>query len=251
VLTSLCNRAIWLDSGEIHRMGSAGPVVREYEYEIHKLLSAGKGEIVPLEEEVNPLEVQEIDATGRESTGDDTESPVPTSTPEWSEVNKIFKKGPVFIDRVEFLDAAGIDTRIIRRWEKMTIRVCYHCEGEIPEESLGMAVGIHRKSDLLRVSHFSTMWVARDQDLVAYSIADFRKRPGQEGVIECVIDPIQLAEGEYYFSVGLAPNNPVVADFYEQRYEAYTITILRDGHELNGLVYYPIIRWEHETKNPG
>jgi hypothetical protein len=78
-----------------------------------------------------------------------------------------------------------------------------------------------------------------------YAQAHFRRRPGRTGTIQCTIDPIQLAEGEYLFSVGLAPNNPVVADFYEQRYEAYQITILRDGRELDGLVYYPEVQWGH------
>jgi ABC-type polysaccharide/polyol phosphate transport system ATPase subunit len=288
VVASLCDRAIWLDSGQILQIGETQPIVRAYEYEIHKSLSAGRGsiqevstarksklagttgtngkakdesaaaladtdqEMLDLGEYLEPgingplLEIETRD--DRQNTEENEDREFISGDGQESgnaDAQPIFRKGPVFIDEVFLLDSNGYDSRIFRRWERMTIRVQYHCEGEIPKETLGLALGIHRQKDLLRISHFSTMWLARDRDLAEYTQSDFRLRPGQTGTIECTIDPIQLAEGEYLLSVGLGPNNPVVADFYEQRYEAYQITILRDGRELSGLVYYPMVHWNH------
>jgi ABC-type polysaccharide/polyol phosphate transport system ATPase subunit len=285
VVASLCDRAIWLDSGQILQIGETQPIVRAYEYEIHKSLSAGRGrvqevsvsqtsksasgngrsgqetaeisvnadrEVLDLGEYLEPGingPLLEIDAHENKFIDSEGEDQGFASSGERGadipETQPIFRKGPVFIDEVLFLDSNGYDSRIFRRWERMTIQVRYHCEGDIPQETLGLALGIHRQKDLLRVSHFSTMWLARDRDLAEYTQSDFRLRPGRTGTIECTIDPIQLAEGEYLLSVGLGPNNPVVADFYEQRYETYQITILRDGRELAGLVYYPIVHWNH------
>jgi len=282
VVASLCDRAIWLEGGQIVQIGETQPIVRAYEYEIHKSLSAGRGtiqevnvsqaaksvtgmskqddgvivaeteqEVLDLAEYIEPgidgtlSDIQSEGALPGFDTAKDGLSRVIQANANALETQPIFLKGPVYIDEVLFLDKSGKDVRIFRRWEKMTISVRYHCEGELPVETLGLALGIHRKQDLLRISHFSTMWVARDKDLENYAQAHFRRRPGRTGTIQCTIDPIQLAEGEYLFSVGLAPNNPVVADFYEQRYEAYQITILRDGRELDGLVYYPEVQWGH------
>jgi ABC-type polysaccharide/polyol phosphate transport system ATPase subunit len=261
VLTSLCDRAIWLDNGLIYRIGETQPVVREYEYEIHKSLSAGRGEIESVDVQVSLSEAVSHDTEGAtfveenqvpesltsQAAGEE-EGPSQAAVEQDQHLQPVFRKGPVYIDRVQFLDSSGKDTRFFRRWDSLNIQVFYHCEGEIPEETLGLALGIHRKGDLLRVSHFSTMWLARDSDLGSYTQAEFRKRPGQHGMIGCTIDPIQLAEGEYFVSVGLSPNSPIVVDFYEQRYEAYEITILCDGHELNGLVYYPIVQWVHKPE---
>ena len=128
----------------------------------------------------------------------------------------------------------------------MTIRVWYRCDGEIPHETLGLALGIHRVEDMLRVSHFSTSFLIHDAEIENYEHALFRKRPGLTGYIEAVINPIQLAEGEYWVSVGLLPNHPVLVEFYEQRLDFYPLTVLRNGHELRGLVYYPLVSWHHQ-----
>ena len=274
-VTSLCNKVIWLKDGVVHRKGETQPIVREYEYEIHKSLSAGTGNIElvnvgkPMDigeksssEPIHNSELVEvykpdeskIDSQKDGSQDNDMDSKVDFtglsgSDPKELGLEMIFRKGPVFIDEVEFLNSEGEDTRMFRRWESMTICVRYHCHETIPEETLGLAIGIHRKDDLLKISHFSSMWVAQDKEMRNYFEADFRSRPGDSGIIQVTIDPIQLVEGEYLFSVGIGPNNPVVADFYEQRYEAYTINILRDGHELTGLVYYPIVKWSHSPNN--
>ncbi len=278
VITSLCDKVIWLENGTIHQMGKTQPIVRAYEYEIHKKLSFDLGRIETIDVGISSADddmknhdsmdkiFESQDQLSQQNTEFREEESLPSlidernvenglSSPYKKEINPdifypdsqpIFVKGPVFIDRVQFINSDSEEVRTFTRWSKMTIRVWYHVEGDLPEDTLGLALGIHRKSDLLRISHFSTMWMAKDTDFISYESAEYRKKPGRTGRIECTIDPIQLAEGDYLVSVGLASNNPLVADFYEQRYEAYSINIIRDGHELNGLVYYPIVQWAHE-----
>jgi len=277
VISSLCDKVIWLENGTIHQIGETQPIIKAYEYEIHKRISSDLGRIEYVDVgvssskgkdenhkatnlvgespdllslHIDDLSEDEVltspdgDRNGENSIGSGNKQNLnPASLDPDSQ--PIYVKGPVYIDRVQFLNADFEEVRTFIRWSKMTIRVLYHVEGPIPEDTLGLALGIHRRSDLLRISHFSTMWPTKDADLISYESAEFRKKPGRTGMIECTINPIQLAEGDYLFSVGLAPNNPLVADFYEQRFEAYHINIIRDGHELNGLVYYPMVQWTH------
>jgi ABC-type polysaccharide/polyol phosphate transport system ATPase subunit len=375
-VTSLCNRAIWLDGGSVYRMDDALSVAREYEYEVHRSTCGGQGVIeeivvtqheqndgiavhtdtndscgdqtniqfitaneksasigcqcIPIDEvsdipchqdngisptdELGVLDEQESgsphtvvsdsfahaseeqqESVPREVVAQDRQlaateeytgslldpSINPDCDQETSAVSEsaeitsesysgafaeaasmpmtedalasdpirvpVYRRGPIYIDEVEFLDIYGRYSNVFRRWESMTIRVHYHCEGNLPTDLLNLAIGIHRMRDGLRISHFSVGWVTRDEDLLDYKEAPFRKMPARKGYIEGIIDPIQLAEDEYLISVGLAPCNPDVVEFYELRLDAYRITILRDGHSIWGLVYYPLVTWKHVT----
>lgn len=274
IVSSLCDRALWLENGAIRDIGEALPVVRNYEYVVHVAINRGGQIEAQLVEAVadSPAEAQRVgnnhglaapqepasrttwdaadDATVQPAATA-TMAPAATSSPQAatgiaSEEKTVYRRGPIFIDRVELLDHAGRVGTVFRRWDAMTIRVWYRCAGQIPRETLGLAVGIHRVEDMLRISHFSTGFVAHDDELENYARVPFRQRPGVTGYIEAVINPIQLAEGEYWVSVGLLPNNPVLVEFYEQRLDFYPLTILRNGHELRGLVYYPLVSWNHQ-----
>jgi ABC-type polysaccharide/polyol phosphate transport system ATPase subunit len=272
IVASLCDRALWLENGAIRDMGDAVSVVRNYEYAVHVAINRG-GQIeaklvealvdLPSEEQGVVASDGQAESQGPEPwpTCDDAAAQLmsieATATEEASlsqvdagaatEEKTVYRRGPIFIDRVEFLDHTGRPGTAFRRWDAMTVRVWYRCDGEIPHETLGLALGIHRAEDMLRVSHFSTGFMTRDAEIENYEHALFRKRPGATGYIEAVIDPIQLAEGEYWVSVGLLPNHPVLVEFYEQHLDFYPLTILRNGHELRGLVYYPLVSWHHQS----
>src|SRR5262249_53255372 len=100
------------------------------------------------------------------------------------EEKQIFRRGPIRIQRVEFLNDQGDPVSVFRRWAGMTIRVWYRCEGSIPDETLGLALAINRKSDLICLCHFNTVNVLRDAEVATYAEAPFRKRPAQTGYIE-------------------------------------------------------------------
>lgn len=296
-VAGLCDQAIWLEHGEIYRMGDAISVSREYDYEVYKAINDGRGQI----EDASVVYLQETknitSETPSEETSDESDvlqvaepneqEPETVSAPtvpsqklqsETSSLSKeqaaligdgenkledmdhshsdpdkktIYRRGPVYIDRVEFYDKDGRKGNVFRKWESMTIRVYYYVEGEIPQETLGLALGIHRRRDLLKITHFSTNWAKSDADLIGYENSPYRKQPGRRGYIECVMNPIQLVEDEYLVSVGLAPNDPNIVEFYEQRLDFYPLTILRDGHDMYTLVYYPFVNWKHEITETG
>src|SRR5262245_10468783 len=272
IVASLCDRALWLENGAIRELGEALSVVRNYEYMVHMAINqGGQIEIQPVEAlpdwapdahqggnsrgpaaPLEPVSQPQVDEAALvqpalPATLATEQTPLSQADSVIPTVEKtVYRRGPIFIDRVEFLDSTGLPGTVFRRWDAMTIRVWYRCAGELPHETLGLALGIHRVADMLRVSHFSTGFVAHDDELENYEHVPFRKRPGATGYIEAVIDPIQLAEGEYWVSVGLLPNNPVLVEFYEQRLDFYPLTIMRNGHELHGLVYYPLVRWHHQ-----
>jgi hypothetical protein len=157
----------------------------------------------------------------------------------------VFRRGPLRMTRVEFLDQRGAESAAFRMWESLTIRVWYECDGPPPEDTLGLAIGFHREGDLSPICQFSTARATRDSELPGYDRAPFRRRAASHGSIEARMSPIQLVDGTYLVSIGLLPNRPDVVEFYEFRYLFYRLTVLRDGFSLAGLAFYPIVDWSH------
>jgi ABC-type polysaccharide/polyol phosphate transport system ATPase subunit len=244
-VAQLCDRAVWLEDGRVRMVDSALEVVRAYDYSIHEAISASRGAVqeIEIDRTSAALPALESDAS---SLSDEVRPGdiVATSQPRPT----IFRRGPVEIERVEFLDERECETAVFRIWQAMTIRVWYRCNGEPPEESLGLAIGFHRESDMAPICQFSTARVTRDTELASYDAAQFRVRPAASGYIEARMSPIQLADGSYLVSVGLLPNKPDSVEFYEFRYLFYRLSIARDGHTLLGLAFYPNIEWRHPAE---
>lgn len=244
-VAELCDRVIWIDKGEIKMEGDALSVVRAYDYSVHEEISQGEGQIA----RVQPVGVaaQHVDVPAvswdADAGGVVFEKAQDNQT--------VFRRGPVFIDRVEFLNQAGLATDCFRVWESMTVRVTYHCDHDPPQESLGLAVAFNRAHDLVSVSQTSTSRVLRDSEVPVYHRAPFRLRPGRFGVIEARIDPIQFSDGQYIVSVGILPNIPSLSEFYEYHHYFYPITILRDGESLFGTAFYPMVTWTHTPGGHG
>jgi ABC-type polysaccharide/polyol phosphate transport system ATPase subunit len=250
-IAQLCDRAVWLEDGAVRMIDSALEVVRAYDYAIHEAISQNTGRVEEITEVVAadpeaegppqfaPLAAERADtpaaATG---TSPVNEPPPPRRT--------VYKRGPIEIVDVEFLDVQQRPVTAVRMWETLHIRVRYQCVGEVPDQSLGLAIGFHREHDMSPVCQFSTARVTRDTDLSTYEAAPFRIRAGQRGVIEARMSPVQLADGSYLVSVGLLPNKPDTVEFYEFRYLFYRISIIRNGYSLAGLAFHPLVEWTHE-----
>ena len=157
----------------------------------------------------------------------------------------VFRQGPVVIDRVELLNDQGEATRVFRFWDPMRIRVWYRCDGEIPEETLGLALAVNRESDWLNVMHFNTTDVKRDEEATGYDQAPFRLRAGPVGFLEARVDPLQLNVGQYVLTVGLLANVPGNVDFYELHQYMYPFAVIRGGHHFNS-IFYPQVTWSHQ-----
>ncbi|CAA7619096.1 Teichoic acid ABC transporter ATP-binding protein (fragment) [Magnetospirillum sp. LM-5] len=208
-IMQLCSRAIWLDKGRIREDGTAVDVTRSYEYAIHRQVTSEAGGTV---------------------------ATTPTG-------ENVFRKGPYVIDRVTFMDEAGQETDYFRFGGAFRLRVAYSWVGEgEPSQTIGLAVAIHRKSDMVNVCHFNTNRVHSDAELARYFDADFRRAQHRSGWIEARVDPLQLCEGRYIVSLGILPNIPDAVDFYEYRHCMYDIGVARDGFP-EPTVFYPSVSW--------
>jgi ABC-type polysaccharide/polyol phosphate transport system ATPase subunit len=235
ILASVCRRVLWLDRGTVRGFGNAVDVLREYDLSVHEELSAGEGRVETVRLEQGAAVREGAPATSLAEAA---------STEGLGDRCSVYRRGPVRIRRVELLDGAGRPAAFFRQRAAMTIRVWYECDGAPPPETLGMAVAINQRADLLCVNQFNTHCYGSDDEVVHYREAPFRVQPGREGLIEAHIDPVQLKAGEYFLSVGLLPNIPDNWGFYEYHHLAYRFNVARDGWPFAG-VFHPQVRWRH------
>jgi ABC-type polysaccharide/polyol phosphate transport system ATPase subunit len=250
-IAQLCDRAVWLDDGRVRMIDSALEVVRAYDYSIHEAIGQHSGRAGQITEVVAAASEEPVDTLPAAGTAQTAELPLPDLMAALSSMpaeprRTVYKRGPIEIVDVEFLDAGERPVKAVRVWETLNIKVHYRCEGEPPNDTLGLAIGFHREHDMMPICQFSTARVTRDAELAAYGSASYRRRPAQNGVIEAKLSPVQLADGVYLVSVGLLPNKPDSVEFYEFRYLFYRVSIIRNGYSLAGLAFYPLVQWTHQ-----
>lgn len=238
-LAQVCSRVIWLERGRIHMDGPALEVIRAYDLAVHTALSGQKGRI-------ETIEVRTLDAPA-ETNGAAPQAPALTGEkPRTVEPRTVFKAGPIEIERIELLDRDGHDVTAFVPDGSLTVRVHYRCVGPLPSETLGLAIAINRKGDLLPVFQFNTSNPQTHDDRAHYAEAPFRTRPGARGRIEARLDPLQLAADEYLLSVGLLPNVPDVWEFYEYHHLTHEFRVIA-GETRFGGVAYPLVAWAHHS----
>jgi ABC-type polysaccharide/polyol phosphate transport system ATPase subunit len=236
ILGTICQRVVWLENGKVRRMGPALEVVREYDLSVHAELNPGEGHVEAVHLPANA----HIEENGS--------PPLENAAPKIdSEEGKcvIYRRGPLRIDRVELLDARGRPNRNFKVWEPMTIRVWYSCDGALPAETLGLALAVNRRSDLMCVMQANTQNARTEEERQHYREAPFRVLPGQCGMIEARVQPMQLQVGEYLLSVGILPNIPETWAFYEYHHHAYQLFVINNGWSF-GSIYGPLIEWRHQ-----
>lgn len=247
-IATLCSRAIWIENGEIRKIGAAIDVTREYDYSIHMRISGSTGE---------------IDKSNSSDTMIIALEPEQTESPSMLDYPKIilddnnltgcidatipvFRKGGIQIERVEFYDGNSQSKTIFYSTDTLRIRVFYRALQDHVGASMGLAVAIEREHDLILVTNFSTCNVADDNDLLDYRDTPYRQTKAvKSGYIEAVISPLQLLEGRYLISLGLIPNNPLEVEFYEYHHRRYQLIVSRSGYP-SGALFYPILQWHHE-----
>lgn len=237
-VAQLCDKAIWIEHGELRDIGNARDVTRRYDYSVHQRISNQLGQIVEI--------VDETAASGAAHAGDtllleeeaqaDASSVPDVSEPDPSTI-PVYRRGPVFIDSVRFLSGPNQLETMFRTWDQFSICVDYHCDGDAPVENLGLAIGIERERDLLLVAQFSTINPSgHDARDIANSKGLGRAAP--VGQFFADLGELQLMEGDYLISVGLLPNIPGHVEFYEYRHRAYRIRIIPAGY-ASGAVFFP------------
>jgi hypothetical protein len=154
-----------------------------------------------------------------------------------------FSTGQYRICEIRFLDKDSRLTQVFRFGEVFRLQVIYECLlPELPEYSCGLAVAFNRVSDFESVMYFNTNYPHSDDELHSYFRAPFRQYFGKRGVIEAVIDPLQLRAGEYYVSLGILSNQPGPHEFYVYMHCHHRVAILPNGFDEPS-VFYPIVSW--------
>lgn len=222
----LCDSAIWIENGHLREFGPAREVTRRYDYSVHERLSNGAGAIIA---------VNAADLGGQEDPGR------PNGEPD-REV-EIFRKGPVTIEKVQFVDGAGNPTNIFRTWDPWSLQVFYRCEGPVPDQPLGIAITIEREHDFLRIAQINTSNPAgRDDDSVVRR--RFEKPIGARGVVSCSMSELQMLEGDYIVSLALQPNIMDLNDYYEYHQRVHRFKVIPASYP-SASVFYPLVEWNH------
>lgn len=246
-LAQLCHRVMWLDHGRVREIGPPLRVIQSYDLNAHAIgAAAGWVEDVPVDsasaKTPDPKVLRKgTDTGGRaiEAVGESTVIPLGSGFDPLllGETKKVYKRGPVFIKQVQLLNRARERPPLFSTWDSLIVSVEYECLADLPEDTLGVAVAINRKADLVcaiqSYTHNLFPWETQD----TYPQASFRKRAARAGIIEVEFKPLQLQAGAYLVSVGLLPNIPESWEFYEYHHLSYEIAVQDGGVGFGGLIF--------------
>lgn len=247
-VAQLCHKAIWIQDGVLHDIGPARDVTRRYDYYTHQRISNQLGQIVEVVDETAASGAAHVQEDEKVNVPPEAEAPGDRPVADLSTI-PVFRRGPVFIDAVRFLSESGQPETMFRTWDKLSICVDYHCDGEAPTETLGLAVGIERERDLLLVSQFSTV-NPTGHELRDIATAKGLRRAAAIGQFTVDLGELQLMEGDYLISLGLLPNIPGHVEFYEYRHRAYRVRIIPAGY-ASGAVFFPQVVFENRSLDKG
>lgn len=239
-VAQLCDTAIWIENGLLRGVGPAQAVTRRYDYSVHERLAA-TGQVLEIDLESITGGAEVVDAPSLATLDSRDSEDEPGSKIE------IFRKGPVRIVKVRFIDQSGKTTNVFRTWDRWRIEVHYTCDGELPVYPLGFLMTIEREGDLTRIAQFNTSNPAgRGDD--AQVRAKFEKTPGRTGVVSCTMAELQILEGDYILSVALQPNVTSLNDYYEYHQRVHRFSVIAAAYP-SGSVFYPLVEWDHKTQS--
>jgi ABC-type polysaccharide/polyol phosphate transport system ATPase subunit/SAM-dependent methyltransferase len=231
LLGQLCHRCVWLDAGQVRMVGAPIEVIRAYDLFVHQQLDDGAGRIETMEVEPQTASETYSSVTDAEVLPDPQQ-------------RIVYRVGPIVIDKVEMLDGEGTAKPQFSSEDVLRVRVSYHCDGEIPNETLGMAIAINRQEDLVCATQCFTQNLEPGETPESYDRMAHRVRPGESGVIEARLSPLQLRRGKYWLSVGLLANVPTNWSFYDYHHFGYELVVGPSQREFAS-VFYPNVAWRH------
>lgn len=240
LIEQICDRAIWIEEGVLRQIGPAREVGRNYDYETHARISKRLGQILYVDAPPAPA------SEAKDGASEPTPEPQPSAALAGEERQPLFRRGPVVIDDVEFLDAALRPAHIFRTWDEINVRVRYHVDGEMPEEELAIAFGVEREKDLLLVAQFGTSNRSGEPSRDA-RIFERRDTPHHAGEYMISLKSSQFLEGDYLFSMGLLPKVEGHVEFYEYRHRFYRIKIIKSAPAQAG-IFYPCVDIDHKPR---
>ncbi len=237
MLAQLCDRVLWLERGRVKQLGDALEVVQAYDLAVHQ--GANSGSWIDFEEAALQAPIINEPLVG---------IPDPSSeSPFYNSVNKapVYRRGPVFIERVELLDKNKVPTSRLATLESFTLRIHYKCEGPPPADTVGVSLAINRKHDLASVAQWFTQNRFPGESRSEYDIQSYRVAPFSRGTISVEYRELPLSSGDYLLSVGLLANQPGVWDFYEYRHLFYPLSVTDGGLDVGAPIFMQPARFFH------
>lgn len=254
LLAQLCQRVIWMERGRIRMMGPAISVVQAYDLTAHQQADSSSW-IETVEDDLDSVSSAQTASQAVEDGGKPT-SDGKTSKSSLRELfeagsdgkRHVFRRGPVYIDSVEMIDTDGNLTSRLTMLKPFTVKIRYHVEGDIPAETLGVALSVNGKHDLSSVAQFFTQNIRPFETRDVYKTSPDRKLPTRVGTLTLSYDYVPFRKGEYFLSIGLVPNIPGTWEFYEYRHFYYTFSVDDAGMDVGAPIFLnPAVSYSDES----
>lgn len=263
IVAQLCNRAMWINHGRVRAIGPAIQVVQAYDLAAHQaadtsswieavddnLSKATSRDMSGAEATVSsgnaadatdgatafdgaPAEPS-VDAAALPNLTDRTAVEAHAAFQHAGETGRqVFRRGPVFIDGVELYDDRGQLTTHLTLLKKFKLKVHYHVNGPLPDPTLGVALAINNRYDLVSVAQFMTQNIRPTETRETYDNARDRFPAARRGTITLSFDYVPFRKGDYILSIGLVPNQPASWQFYEYRHLYYAFSVDDAGMDI-------------------
>ncbi len=243
LLAQLCQRVVWLEAGQVKMIGPAIQVVQAYDLAAHQAADTATW----LETVDDSLAVESGYGTKSKEHSDKVEPEVNNGRALFglaTDVGRqVFRRGPVLIDSVEMINSSGFVSNRLTLLEPFSLKIHYHVEGDIPKETLGVAIAVNNKLDLSPVGQFMTQNIRPFETRESYHSAADREPAAQSGTLIVSFDYTPFRKGEYLLSLGLIPNEPATWEFYEYRHLFYLFSVDDAGMDLGAPVWLnPTVR---------
>tara|TARA_B100000161_G_scaffold263091_1_gene233911 strand:- start:2478 stop:3854 length:1377 start_codon:yes stop_codon:yes gene_type:complete len=248
LVSSLCQRAIWIENGCLKDIGKASEICRKYDYFIHEKLSKNK----LLKKSVEKLNNKNIKKEENnkfipaiDRLKNISENKLFDSIPALHD--DVYRTNNITIKSIRILNHENKLTNTIRTFEEFRIDVIYksNYESISLDKPLALAIGIRRSSDELLIAQFSNANPKKDSELEFQYDFEYNKSPYKFGKISAFFKENQLLQGEYLLSIGLLPAEPNSNNFFELHHKRFLLNVIRDGYPSNA-IYYPQVIWQHD-----
>ncbi len=215
---SLCDRAIWLDHGEVREDNLSDVVIGRY-------LQAGREH-----DEAAAMAEREAERQSQPEPQAATEEETPTDDDPMARYRKRWGSREVEIVEVRFYDREGRDRLLLTTGEPMTIAIRYHAHQRIERPMFGLA--IHR-NDGLHLCGPNNVFAGFDIPYIE-----------GEGEVRYTVDTLPLLEGGYYVTAAIHDAAGEHAYDHQSLYYPFKV---QNGQvaERYGAIYMPA-RWEHQ-----
>ncbi len=209
----MCDRAIWLDKGQVESVGAADAVIADYMDHVWQDREAQPGVRSARPWHCTPKVLADVCQGGQ------------------VRASRRWGSGEAVIEDVVFLGQDGSEQHVFRTGQKFVARMRYHAHERVACPTFGVA--IYRNDDVHINGPNS---VIDDCPIAAIQGA---------GEIDYVVESLPLLPGQYEFTAAIYDQNSTHP--YDHRHRAFTFEVQPGPMgEREGVVHIPSL-WEHRV----